>query len=65
MIAQHQPDIPRSYAVGQEINWGAPWIDVNLWVELPFWLIVEKTIQFLQIPGERVFQPPRLLSTVI
>lgn len=35
-----QADIPSSYAVGQEINWEAPWIEVYLWVELPFWLMV-------------------------
>jgi hypothetical protein len=35
--------IPSSYFVGQEIKWDAPWIEVNLWVELPFWLMTGNT----------------------
>ena len=46
-----QADIPSSYFVGQEINWEAPWIDVYLWVELPFWLMVGNTIASIEMEG--------------
>jgi len=46
-----QGDIPSSYFVGQEINWEAPWIDVCLWVELPFWLMVGNTVASIEMEG--------------
>jgi hypothetical protein len=40
------PKPPDSYYVGQELNWEAPWVDVSLRVELPFWLMMANaTIQ--------------------
>lgn len=41
--------IPEHYAVGDNLNWDAPWIDVSLWIELPFWLMVNNstvTVEF-------------------
>jgi hypothetical protein len=35
--------LPSRYAIGDEIDWEAPWIDVSLRVELPFWLMVNDT----------------------
>lgn len=32
-----------SYAIGDSINWDAEWIDICLWTELPFWLMVNNT----------------------
>lgn len=29
-------EIPESYSIDQEIDWNAPYVDVSLWVELPF-----------------------------
>ena len=43
--------IPSSYYVGQEINWEAPWIDVCLRVELPFWLMVGNTTVSVEVGG--------------
>jgi hypothetical protein len=37
------PPPPASYVVGQELNWDAPWCDVVLRVELPFWLMLDDT----------------------
>ncbi len=42
-MSPQQVAIPSSYFVGQEINWDAPWIEVYLWVELPFWLMTGNT----------------------
>ena len=42
---------PESYFVGQELNWGAPWVDVFLWAELPFWLMVENTTISVEVEG--------------
>jgi hypothetical protein len=33
----------KSFAVGDDLKWDAPWVTVRLWVELPFWLIVNDT----------------------
>ena len=32
---------PKSFYLGDTINWNAPWLDVIISVELPFWLMVE------------------------
>lgn len=51
MSNQEQDGIPSSYAVGQEIDWAAPWVDVNLWAELPFWLMVGDTVVSVEVGG--------------
>jgi hypothetical protein len=43
--------IPSSYAIGQEIKWVAPWIEVYLWVELPFWLMTGNTTVSVEVGG--------------
>jgi len=43
--------IPSSYFIGQEIKWDAPWIEVYLWVELPFWLMTGNTTVFVEVGG--------------
>jgi hypothetical protein len=35
-----KPDLPDRYILGDRLDWHAPWINVTLWVELPFWLMV-------------------------
>lgn len=42
---------PKSYFLGQELNWDAPWVDVDLWVELPFWLMVDNTAISIEVEG--------------
>jgi len=40
-----------SYFVGQELNWNAPWVKVRLWVELPFWLMMNNAVMTLEFNG--------------
>ena len=42
-----------SYFVGQDLNWDAPWIDVKLRVELPFWLMVDNTTIDIEVGGHK------------
>ena len=42
---------PESYFVGEELNWDAPWVDVRLRVELPFWLMVDNTTLPIDVGG--------------
>lgn len=43
--------VPEKYALGDELNWDAPWIDVDLWVELPFWLMMDNTTISVEVDG--------------
>jgi hypothetical protein len=43
--------IPDHYAVGDNLNWDAPWINVRLWTELPFWLMVDNTAVAVECEG--------------
>ena len=42
---------PASFSIGDDLNWNAPWIDVCLWVELPFWLMVDNTTITVEVQG--------------
>jgi len=42
---------PDNYVIGQEFNWDAPWVDVQLWAELPFWLMVGNTTVTIEFEG--------------
>jgi hypothetical protein len=35
--------IPEHYIVGDRLNWDAPWINIHLWTELPFWLMLDNS----------------------
>jgi hypothetical protein len=48
---QTNASIPSSYRIGQEIKWDAPWTDVYLWVELPFWLMTGNVIVSVEAGG--------------
>jgi adenylate kinase family enzyme len=48
---QSEVAIPSSYFVGQEIKWDAPWIDVSVCVELPFWLMVGDVTVSVEVGG--------------
>ena len=54
-MSTQQVDIPSRYFVGQEINWDAPWIEVFLWVELPFWMMTGNTTVTVEV-GEHDFE---------
>ena len=43
--------IPSQYTIGDGLNWASPWIDVELWVELPFWLMVDNATIQVQAEG--------------
>ena len=47
----NKPIFPEASPLGQEINWKAPWIEVSLWVELPFWLMVGDTTVSVELSG--------------
>jgi hypothetical protein len=46
-------NIPETHLVGQDLDWSAPWIDVRLCVELPFWLMLDDTRVDVEIDGHR------------
>jgi hypothetical protein len=50
-MSSQQVAIPSSYFVGQEIKWDASWIEVYLWVELPFWLMTGNTTVSVEVGG--------------
>ncbi len=43
MASKDQGGRPDRFVIGDDLNWDAPWVDVWLWVELPFWLMVDNT----------------------
>ena len=43
--------IPDSYAVGDRLKWDAPWAEVRVWTELPFWLMVDNCAINVQFEG--------------
>jgi hypothetical protein len=42
---------PESWSVDHELNWDAPWVDVCLRVELPFWFMVDNTTIAVEVGG--------------
>jgi hypothetical protein len=42
---------PLTWELGQELLWDAPWVDVCLRVELPFWLMVDNTTIPIEVGG--------------
>jgi hypothetical protein len=42
---------PADFMVGRDLKWEAPWIDVRLWVELPFWLMVDNSTLVIEVQG--------------
>jgi hypothetical protein len=48
---RQEPQYPAKFKIGDDLNWGAPWINVCLWVELPFWLMVENATIPIEIAG--------------
>lgn len=51
MSSRNESELPAQYYIGQEIDWDAAWVDVSLWVELPFWLMVEDTTVEVEVGG--------------
>jgi hypothetical protein len=48
------PPPPESFFAGDDLNWDAPWIEVTLRVELPFWLMVDDAAIPIQV-GSHTF----------
>jgi hypothetical protein len=42
---------PQAYSIAQEIDWAAPWVEVTLRVELPFWLMTDNAIIPIEVDG--------------
>jgi hypothetical protein len=52
MASSNEVSPPSQFAIGEDLNWDAPWIDVNLWGgELPFWLMVDNTTVNVDVEG--------------
>jgi hypothetical protein len=45
--------IPEKYWIGQELDWEAPFMPVDLRVELPFWIMVPDCVQDVEVNGYR------------
>src|SRR5689334_19661243 len=59
MPEQTKATPPPSYSIGQDLDWNAPWIGVDLRVELPFWLIVDDVNIKVEVGGHE-FPVPSL-----
>lgn len=44
-------ELPQSYSIAQEIDWTAPWVEVTLRVELPFWLMTDNATFSIEVEG--------------
>jgi hypothetical protein len=49
--AKSLPAAPQSYTLGDKLDWNAPWIEVTLRVELPFWLLVDNLSMNIDVGG--------------
>ena len=45
------PQVPVNISIGDDLNWNAPWINVDLRVELPFWLMVDDSTIPVEVAG--------------
>jgi len=45
--------LPQEYWIGQELDWEAPSIPVDLRVELPFWIMVPDCVQDVDVNGHK------------
>lgn len=45
------PEVPKSFFIGEDLDWAAPWIDVTLRVELPYWLMVNTAQMSVVVEG--------------
>jgi len=44
-------ELPQAYSIAQEIDWVAPWVEVTLRVELPFWLMTDNATIPIEVDG--------------
>jgi hypothetical protein len=45
------PPPPQSFYIGEDLNWKAPWVEIMLRVELPFWLMVDNATVSVNVGG--------------
>jgi len=43
--------VPESYTLGDSLKWDAPWVTIRLWIELPFWLMVNDATVPIECEG--------------
>lgn len=48
---RQSPQVRVGFSIGDDLNWNAPWINVDLWVELPFWLMVDDSTIPVDVAG--------------
>jgi len=53
MQSSQKESIPQTYWIGQELDWEAPSIPVDLRVELPFWIMVSDCVQDVDVNGHK------------
>lgn len=51
MALKNEDELPDRFLIGDDLNWDAPWTDVQLWVELPFWLMVDNATITAELEG--------------
>lgn len=50
-MAEQPQEFPARVTLGQDLNWNAPWVEVALRVELPFWLMIDNTTMAVEVAG--------------
>ncbi len=53
MVSNNNAKLLDHFVIGDDLNWDAPWIDVWLWVELPFWIMVNNTTFPVEVDGHK------------
>jgi hypothetical protein len=53
MPSSERESIPEKYWIGEELDWEAPSVPVDLRVELPFWLMIDNCNQDVDIRGHK------------
>ena len=48
---QPTAEIPDHHIIGDRLDWNAAWVDVALWTELPFWLMVNNAALSVECEG--------------
>jgi hypothetical protein len=51
--SSEKPSIPSSYWIGQELDWQASPVHVELRVELPYWLMVPDCVLYVEVKGHK------------
>lgn len=50
-VSEQEVVLPERFQIGEDIDWDAPWMDVELVVEIPFWLMVDNGAVSADVDG--------------